>query len=193
MITPRSWTIAGLVFLLTTALTILDVVIDFKTHGPEDSQIHDCSTTFEDRTSSDVEMFFAVMTMTKITLVVAQLFGAIDCFATADARLKGSNSAEVFCKGLSLIFYLIVSGVIVILYGSIAASTDCFSCCLAHRRVKLYAMWTLPSLLIIFLIALALFLALVYGIYVVLKTFFQLLVASFTYEPISTSKDVEIG
>lgn len=189
MATPKRWTIAGLILLATCSLTIVDIVFDFRAHGREDSQIRDCTSPFS---LSDVPTFFALMVVTKISMALMQLGLAIDCFITADMRLKGSNDHEfvflVVCFGL----YFLVSLLAVTFLIGTSTSTNCFSCCLAHTRVKVYLLWSIPSLLRMAATAVILLLALICGLYFVSKSFLNLLFRSFTYEAVSTSKDVEV-
>ena len=194
MATPKRWTIAGLILLATCSLTIVDVVLNFKAHGREDSQIMDCTSSFEDQDTSDVSAFFALMVMTKISMALMQLGLAIDCFVTADMRLKGFNSYdfEFLFVSISCGLYFIVSFAAVILLTSTSTSTDCLSCCLEHERVIVYLLWSIPSLLLMAVTAVILLLALICGLYFVSKSFLNLLFRSFTYEAVSTSKDVEV-
>lgn len=194
MASPKRWTIAGLLLIATSSLTIVDIVWEFRAHGREDSQILDCASSFKDQSISDVPAFFACMVMTKISIVLMQLGMAADCFITADRRLGGSNTREFLLVAVSLGLYYIASFALTILVEATWTNTDCFSCCLAHERVRVYLLWSIPSLLLMALSALALLIAFLFGLYFVLKRFLRVLVVSFIYEPVSTdvSKDVEV-
>lgn len=94
MATPKRWTIAGLILLVTCSLTIVDIVLNFKAHGRKDAYIMDCTSSIEDHATSDIPTFFAAMAMIKISMAWMQLGLAIDCFVTADMRLKGFSSHD---------------------------------------------------------------------------------------------------
>ena len=190
MATPKRWTIAGLILLATCSLTIVDVILNFKAHGREDAHIKDCITSLKDHDTSDVPTFFALMVMTKISMALMQLGVAIDCFLTADMRLKGSNVHEFVFLGVCFGLYYIMSLTVSLILSLVWGSTTCFSCCLAHQRVRMYLLWSVPSLLLTAATAVILLLAFLCGLYFVSKSFLNLLFHSFTYEAVS--KDVEV-
>ena len=192
MATPRRWTIAGLILLATCSLTIVDVVLNFKAHGREDSQIMDCKSSLEDHDTSDVPGFFVLMVMTKISMALMQLGVAFDCFNTADMRLKGSNDHDFPLLFVSIGLYYVLSFTVVILLTGTSTTTDCFSCCLAHERVIVYLIWTIPSLLLVAATAVVLLLFFLLGFFGGLKNFLNLLFRSFTYEAVSKPPVVEV-
>lgn len=195
MWSPKRWTLVGLAVLGTVFLTVIDIVDNFHSHEREDHLIVDCLSTFKDDSSSDVPSLFALMILTKICLALTQLGLAIDCFVAANMRLKGSTAAiEPVCVCVCLGLYLLISLVETILVTATLGSTDCVSCCFAHQRVRVYLAWSVPSLLLVALIAVAILLALLFVIYLILESFRKLLWQSFTYDALPTvvSKDVEV-
>lgn len=189
MSSPRRWSSVGLLLLATTSLTIASIVSNCRAHTVEDSQITDCNLLNKDSPVSQVPSFFALMLLSKVVLGLLQLATAIDCLITADARLKGSDATECSCVAVGLAFYDVTSFPAAILAIGTWTSVECCSCCLAHKRLRGYSLWCVPSLLLMALTALALLPVLVCNLYLGIKSFMKLLYRSFTYEATSTSKD----
>lgn len=109
--------------------------------------------------------------VTKICLALTQLGLAIDCFVTANKRLEGSNVMEPALVCVCLGLYILTSFAETIVIAATVSDTNCLSCCLAHGRVRVYLAWSVPSLLLMALIAIALMLLIVFGLYFILKSF----------------------
>lgn len=191
MLSQRSYGCLGLLFLACFAVASYGIVVDQKDLGAKDAdaEAHCHSTSGKDST---LPMLVGFATTSKTMLALLGLAFAIDMFATADARLKGSVSSRCLARITWGVVFGLTNFVVLILFLCFLVDTDCNTCCFGEGRAQMYMLWTFFSLLLPLGIILVICFGVVGGILIGIVEFLKLLWRIFAQGPQFDEKCVPV-